>query len=152
MIYTKILKERLRQIMSTENCVMCGKPHAGKYVVCGACITEFNLTQDQIEDMGGLRQIEPKTKSSSLDSAKKNTVSNTEKIHKEAGSLSTAYQKTATTQSLNPSTNAQADPYINLITKLTKDVNTIKSILLFYFVFTVIGMVIYILALVSASS
>lgn len=125
--------------MPTENCLMCGKPHAGKYVICGACIAEYNLTREQIKEMGGLRQIESETEAPTLNPNKRNTVSNTD----------LANQKT--TQPSNPPTDAQTDPYIHLITKLAKDINTIKSILFFYFTVTVIGIVVYILYTLSYS-
>lgn len=136
-------------MMPTENCLMCGKPHAGKYVICGACIEEYNLTLEQIKEMGGLRQIESETESTSLDPNKKNTASNTKKVYAEDTSSYLANQKT--TQSSNPHTNVQTDPYIHLITKLTNDINTIKSILVIYFTVTVIGIVIYILYILSYS-
>ncbi len=37
------------------NCVMCGKKHGGDYYVCDSCIMEYNLTKDQILNMGGSR-------------------------------------------------------------------------------------------------
>lgn len=36
-------------------CIMCGKEHTGDYYVCNACITEYNLTEEQIMEMGGKR-------------------------------------------------------------------------------------------------
>lgn len=52
------------------NCIMCGKEHTGDYYVCNACIAEYNLTNEQLLEMGGLRN---KTENSENVSFKENT-------------------------------------------------------------------------------
>lgn len=138
--------------MESSKCRMCGLLHNGKYVVCSACISEYNLTSDQITEMGGLRVNDAETISDDI---------NTD-IPEEAATIPDGTRKTTTSdeQTDQEQDNEKGDmeetyapeSYTNVLYHIAHDLDIIKSIMVFYFVITVIGLVIYILTAMSSGN
>ncbi len=135
--------------MESSKCRMCGLLHNGKYVVCSACISEYNLTSEQITEMGGLRVNDAETISDDID---------TDILDEAASSVP---GNTANTTTSDEHTDQDQDneeetyipeSYTNVLYHIAHNLDIIKSIMVFYFVITVIGLVIYILAAMASGN
>ncbi len=139
--------------MESSKCRMCGLLHNGKYVVCSACISEYNLTSEQITEMGGLRVNDAETISDDIDTDMPdeaassvpgntaNTTTSDEQINQEQDNEKGYPEETYAPES-----------YTNVLYHIAHNLDTIKSIMYFYFVITIIGLVIYILTAMASSN
>lgn len=139
--------------MESSKCRMCGLLHNGKYVVCSACISEYNLTSDQITEMGGPRVNDAETISDDID---------TDIPDEEASSVPNDTVKTTTSNEHDdqdqgsekeyPEETSTPESYTNVLYHIAHNLDIIKSIMVFYFVITVIGLVIYILSAMASGN
>ena len=157
-----------------KTCVMCGKEHTGKYYVCDTCIYEYNLTDNQLYEMGGLREnpkeespdeataaseqepqptpSEPKSETKPQALSKKSSIShgNTDldlltDINEK---LDTLIEMQELNQKHNGTTEeAVTDDIIRALWNIAANVATLRNITMFMFVLFLISSVIAILAI-----
>ena len=130
---------------------MCGKEHTGDYYVCNACITEYNLTEEQIMEMGGKRDkfeinnsVSPIETDQSVKkmSEPKPIVKENENVHTQQESQ--VQQKNMTTQTQNNS-----DPYLIMLRRIDSNLYTIKTIIVILFTLFLIGVFIGLIGMAS---
>lgn len=130
-------------------CIMCGIPHTGKYVICDTCINEYNLTPEQITEMGGLRTDDTEDKSGNI---KVNNSDESTATITGAGTQDTTNTYSDQQQIIekrDSGENTSPESYTNVLYHIAHALDTIKSIVFFYFVITIIGLVIFILSVLS---
>lgn len=157
-------KEPKTPVGDGKTCVMCGKKNAGKYYVCDACIFEYNLTQEQLNEMGGLREKsdqtsnlatqknEPKKPEVQHNVEKDEKLSTYSKEETEDNYLRQLHNIDSKLDSLielenrNVSQNdridnAMYDDVVKALWSIAANIKTIKSITLFMFVLFIIGVI-----------
>ena len=155
-----------------KTCVMCGKEHTGKYYVCDTCIYEYNLTDNQLYEMGGLRENpkeespatpeqEPQpTPSEQKSEAKSQALSKMSSVSPEATNLDlltdinekldTLIEMQEQNQKHNATTDeAVTDDIVRALWNIAANVATLRNITMFMFVLFLISSVIAILAIAS---
>ena len=159
-----------------KTCVMCGKEHTGKYYVCDTCIYEYNLTDNQLYEMGGLRENpkeespdeihatpeqEPQpTPSEQKSEAKPQALSKMSSVSPEATNLDlltdinekldTLIEMQEQNQKHNATTDeAVTDDIVRALWNIAANVATLRNITMFMFVLFLISSVIAILAIAS---
>lgn len=159
-----------------KTCAICGKEHTGKYYVCDACIYEYNLTDSQLYEMGGLRENpkeeapdeisatpeqEPQpTPSEQKSEAKPQALSKMSSVSPEATNLDlltdinekldTLIEMQEQNQKHNAITDeAVTDDIVRALWNIAANVSTLRNITMFMFVLFLISSVIAILAIAS---
>lgn len=155
---------------------MCGKEHTGKYYVCDTCIYEYNLTDSQLYEMGGLRES-PKEKSPNettaaseqepqpapsepKSEAKPQALSKMSSVGPEAANLDlltdinekldTLIEMQELNQKHNGATEeAVTDDIVRALWNIAANVTTLRNITMFMFVLFLMSSVIAILAIAS---
>lgn len=169
-------KESKPPVGDGKTCAICGKEHTGKYYVCDACIYEYNLTDSQLYEMGGLRKnpkeespdeataaseqepqptpSEPKSETKPQALSKKSSIShgNTDldlltDINEK---LDTLIEMQELNQKHNGTTEeAVTDDIVRALWNIAANVATLRNITMFMFVLFLISSVIAILAIAS---
>lgn len=159
-----------------KTCVMCGKEHTGKYYVCDTCIYEYNLTDSQLYEMGGLREkpkeespnettaaseqepqpipSEPKSEPKPQALSKKSSISpeatNLDLLTDINEKLDTLIEMQELNQKHNGTTEeAVTDDIVRALWNIAANVTTLRNITMFMFVLFLISSVIAILAIAS---
>mgnify|MGYP004551867871 FL=1 len=159
-----------------KTCVMCGKEHTGKYYVCDTCIYEYNLTDSQLYEMGGLREnpkeespdettaaseqkpqptpSEPKSETKPQALSKKSSISpgatNLDLLTDINEKLDTLIEMQEQNQKHNATTDeAVTDDIVRALWNIAANVATLRNITMFMFVLFLISSVIAILAIAS---
>lgn len=158
-----------------KTCVMCGKEHTGKYYVCDTCIYEYNLTDSQLYEMGGLREnpkeespnettaaseqepqptpSEPKSEQKPQALSKKSSVSpgtDLDLLTDINEKLDTLIEMQELNQKHNGTTEeAVTDDIVRALWNIAANVATLRNITMFMFVLFLISSVIAILAIAS---
>ena len=158
-----------------KTCVMCGKEHTGKYYVCDTCIYEYNLTDSQLYEMGGLREnpkeespnettaaseqepqptpSEPKSEAKPQALSKKFSVNpgtDLDLLTDINEKLETLIEMQEQNQKHNATTDeAVTDDIVRALWNIAANVATLRNITMFMFVLFLISSVIAILAIAS---
>lgn len=158
-----------------KTCVMCGKEHTGKYYVCDTCIYEYNLTDSQLYEMGGLREnpkeespnettaaseqepqptpSEPKSEQKPQALSKKSSVSpgtDLDLLTDINEKLDTLIEMQELNQKHNGTTEeAVTDDIVRALWNIAANVATLRNITMFMFVLFLVSSVIAILAIAS---
>ena len=125
---------------STENCVMCGKSHTGKYYVCDACISEYNFTKDQILEMGGLRDTSESTNNTNNTNNRIYTKNDPQRPVSKRPDASNVLKRKDT------------DEYIYYLRRIHNNISTIRTIMVVMFTLFIIAAVFILLGYASSYS